>query len=169
MSDTQLQLWKCILNCKHFHSLLFEGGSARTTSLSKLIGLSIGCRDTPIPIPVNSGSWNCRNWSRSILRGCPYVLNTYIMGIPMDPQALYYGDTHRSSTPILWEYPSVLKPYTMGVPIGPQDLYYGGTHGFSSPILRRSPQVPKSYIMGIPMGSQTLYYGGIHKSSKPIL
>jgi hypothetical protein len=60
------------------------------------------------------------------------------MGVPLDPEVLYYGGTFRSSRPILrrylrfssavlWRHPEALKAYIMGVPLGPLVLYSGGT------------------------------------------
>jgi hypothetical protein len=57
------------------------------------------------------------------------VLNCHTMGVPMDPQVLYYGGIDRSSgvccegkygssSTILWGYLWILKYYTMEIPMG---------------------------------------------------
>ena len=47
------------------------------------------------------------------------------MEVPIDPEGLFYGGTHRLSRAILWRYRQVLKGYYIGVAIGPQRLSYG--------------------------------------------
>jgi hypothetical protein len=41
----------------------------------------------------------------------------YILGIPVGPQGLYYGGTHRSPSTIYWDTHRSPKYYTMGIHI----------------------------------------------------